>query len=1254
MRNYLRRALSLVTSITVIMLMLAPLAHTQVAPTQVAPTQVKPKITQAIDNKKRKKLAGTVHPLTSTATDEGRVDAGLAMKDMLLTLRRSADQKDALDRYVNSLHNPNSPNFQKWLTPEQYARQFGANDEDLQVISDWLSSKGFTIEEVPGSKSWIRFSGNAAQVENAFQTTIHQYSIDGEKKYANATNLSIPAALEPAVTGVVSMNNFLSRPQHTPIATIARDENGKLVRVASTSTADTASPSFTLPGDQVRIFLLPGDFSKIYDTQSVVNSGINGSGVSIAVVGRSNISISDVEAFRTISGLPFNDPNIIYATTDPGVVPGDDLEATLDVEWSGAVAPNAKINYVIGAATSTTDGVDIASAYIVEKRLAPIMTVSFGLCEANMSDAQISFYHLLWQQAAAEGITVFVSSGDSGASGCNTPSNHSTASGFGVNGLASTAYNVAVGGTEFNDTDLNTYWSLNNATNLSSAIGYIPEAAWNESCAGGIVPSLTNCNFPPYALSSFAGGGGASSCATRTTDADGFEFCATGYAKPSWQIGAGVPQDGVRDLPDVSLASAGQHDGYIICYRGSCQWTTNSDGSITLQNAAVVGGTSAASPSLAGIMALVEQQHGQFQGVANYQFYQLASAEQNGSCNSSQLTDPTQKSACVFHDITLGSNAVPCLAGTSDCQGPELPVQVGSSDRGGIFPPNSFTDGHAATVGYDLATGLGSVDAANLINSWGVRRTLRSTTTLNLSQTTFKHGTPITLSGTVKASSGGGTPSGEVLINANSTDNIASAALTAGAYSTSTINLPGGNYMITADYSGDITYGTSTSKPVSVTVTTEDSTLTGTTLAISPFFVQLQRRIVPLPQTFLGYPFWLQFQVAGISGSSDGATGSVKISEGGKIIGTYPVDKSGMVLVQCGPQTPCDYPLGTYTFTAEYSGDASFHASSTTLTFTLFKGQLDWFVLASNQSPIAGTLITGTVSLVTSLFGALDPAVPPTGTVTLTRSDTGAILGSGTPDKTGKTAIPFNAPAGTYELLAQWTGDANYDAGTQTITEQIITRNTAGTKAVNFSLNLGSNSFSLGQRTAYTVTLTPAEPGSTAVPIGYVALSSNNGFISGNVALTGGRATGTLEWDKVGAQSVYAVYGGDPNYTGANSAPVTVNVAQAVPQLQLQAQATRIGADDQTSITASLINPLASTHAPVPTGTIQFFDSVDGGQAQPIGVPQAVVGGNGGSRLATLPLTLAKGKHLITAAYSGDVNWKTAVSSPVAITVSKR
>jgi Pro-kumamolisin, activation domain/Bacterial Ig-like domain (group 3) len=1233
MRVHCPRVHRLVTSMTGMLLMLAPFAH----------TQVKPKITQAIDPSQRKVLAGTVHPLSKTATDQGRVDSGLAMKDMLLTLRPSADQQAALKKYVDDLHNPNSANFHKWLTPAQYASQFGASDQDLQAVSSWLSSNGFSVEEVSHGKNWIRFSGNASQVENAFQTEIHQYSVKGVKKYANATNLSIPNALTPAVTGVVSMNNFLSNPQHSQPTTVARNANGKLARVASTGAATATSPAFTSAGSQIETYLLPGDFAKIYDTQGVVKSGINGSGVSIAVVGRSDISISDVEAFRTISGLPFNDPNVIYATTDPGVVDGDNVEASLDVEWTGAVAPNAKIDYVIGASTSTTDGVDIASSYIVDNALAPIMTVSFGLCEANMSDSQISFYHLLWQQAAAEGITVFVSAGDAGASGCNNPGAESTIYGYGVNGLASTAYNVAVGGTEFNDADLNTYWNLNNAKNLSSAIGYIPEAVWNESCAENVAPSFTNCNFPPYYLYSYAGGGGASSCATRTVDDDGTEWCAAGYTKPSWQTGVGVPQDGVRDIPDVSLAAAGEHDGYIICYEGSCQWTKNSDGSITLDQAAIVGGTSAASPSMAGIMALVEQKHGQFQGVANYQLYQLANAQPSGHCDASQQTDPTQKSSCVFHDITLGTNAVPCFSGNQDCQGTDSPVQVGVGLPLAVFPPNSFMDGHAATTGYDLATGLGSVDVANLISSWNVRKTLKSTTTLSLSQTTFKHGTPVTLSGKVSASSGKGTPSGEVLVTASSAGSVLTTPLTSGAYTSSTINLPGGHYALAADYSGDSTYGTSTSEPVSVTVTPEESTVTGTSFAYSRFYILGNRPIVQLSSTSLGNPFWLQFQVAGLSGST-GATGSIKLSQGGKAVGTFPVDKTGMIYLQCGPQTPCDYAPGTYNFKAEYSGDDSFHTSTTTLSFTISKGTTYWETAASNVTPIAGTRVIGYVYL------ASDPAAPPTGTVTLARSDTGATLGTGVLDKTGTATIPFNAPAGAYDLIANWPGDANYTNGGWKEQQEIITESTAGTKAVNISLNLGTSSYSLGQRSEYSVAVTPAAKGSTATPIGYVTLYSNNGQIAGQLTLSGGRATGIVEWDTVGSQSVYAVYNGDGNYTGANSTPVTVHVAKAVPQVTLQAGATRIEAGAQTSVTASLVSQLASTNAPAPTGTIQFYDAADG-QVKALGAPQVVVGGNGGALIATLPVTLPAGTNQIIAVYSGDANWKSADSQPITINV---
>ncbi|WP_433972036.1 Ig-like domain repeat protein [Tunturiibacter lichenicola] len=1193
-------------------------------------------------------LAGTVHPLAKTASDQGGVDASLAMKDMLLTLRPSADQAAALKKYVDDLHNPNSPNFHKWLTPALYAEQFGANDADVEIVRSWLTSNGFSVDEVSHGKNWIRFSGNAAQVENAFQTQIHQYSISGLQRYANATNLSIPAALDPAVTGVVSTNNFLSNPQHTPPGKVARNQAGKLVRVADTSAGQTPlSAAFTNP-NQTEAFLMPGDFSKIYDAQSVVANGIDGSGVSIAVVGRSDISMSDVEAFRTIAGLPFNDPTVIYATTDPGVVPGDDVEASLDVEWAGAIAPKAKIAYVVGATTTTTDGVDISASYIVDKALAPIMTVSFGLCEADMTDSQIAFYHLLWQQAAAEGITVFVSAGDAGSSMCNNPSNLSTVYSFGVSGLASTPYNVAVGGTEFNDVNLATYWNASNTNDLSSAKGYIPEAVWNESCAFGLPQSITNCNFAFHG-SSFAGGGGVSSCASRTTDDTETEFCAAGYAKPSWQAGPGVPQDGVRDLPDVSLAAAGGHDGYILCVEGSCQWTKNSDGSITLQQASIVGGTSAASPSMASIMALIEQKHGQFQGVANYQLYQLAAADKDQSCDSSQLTSPTEPTTCIFHDITLGSNAVPCLHGAPDCQGPDSPVPVGISLPPGKFAPNSFTDGYASTGGYDLGTGLGSVDVANLVEGWGKRRTFHSRTTLNLSQTIFQHGTSITFSGKV-VGVGGGTPSGEVLLTASTTTGAPqSTAVVSGAYSASTINLPGGQYTLTAEYSGDSVFGASSSRPVVVTVTPENSVLTGTSFAQKVLLRHFSPIVVPSTTGLLGEPFWLQFQVNGVSGSTDG-TGTIKLSQGNKVIGTYPVSSSGQIYVQCGPKTPCDYWPGTYTFKADYSGGSSFNPSSTTLAFEIVPGFVFADTRANTITPVAGSRDIAFVTF----RGPLGPTtIQPTGVVILTRSDTGAALGTGTIDNTGTATIPFNSPAGEYFLTPNYAGDANYTAVNLGSLQSIQTIDgNSGTQPVNISVNLGKPTFALGERSSFSVTVAPATKVGTALPTGTVTLFSNNGQISGQIVLAGGKATGTAEWDAVGAQGVYAVYAGDTNFAVASSTPVSVNVAQGVPTVTVQPRDNVVRVREETSITALLTNSVASTNVQAPTGTIQLFDAVDGDRPRAIGVPQVVISENGALG-ATLATTLPKGVNVITAIYSGDANWKSVVSAPSVIDVKR-
>ena len=819
--------------------------------------QATPQITQRVDASVRTQLAGTVHPLANAQNDRGRADASLAMKDMILTLHASATQKAQLKQLADDLHNANSASYHQWLTPAQFGAQYGPADEDVKAASDWLTANGFKIEEVSAAKTWIRFSGVAQQVERAFGTEVHKYSVNDVTHYANATQLSLPTALAPAVSGVVSINSFLKKPQHITPSTVARSENGKLVRVKNSTPApsiagvDTAlavGPAFTSPGSQEENFLAPGDFAKLYNTTPLIDAGVNGEGVSIAIVGRSDISLSDVEAFRTLFKLPFNDPKITYATTDPGVISGDDEEAILDVEWSGAVAPKANINFVIGASTLTTDGVDISAAYIVDHALAPIMSVSFGECESEVGPTAMAFYHDLWQQASVEGITVLVSSGDGGSSACVIPNEYRASPfGLGVNGLASTPYNVAVGGTELSDADTNTYWNIANGPNLSSIKGYVPEAVWNESCNTFLPISATNCYYNPTSEGTYAAGGGASSCVTTTTDQSGKTICAAGYPKPSWQTGIGVPKDAVRDLPDVALAAAGAHDGFLLCYNGSCQWTTNPDGSLTLTQATVIGGTSAASPSFAGLMALVEQKNGTYQGQADYKLYKIAAQQNPSACDSSTETNPTQATSCVFHDVTTGSNALSCPLGGLNCT-----VSIEGSTQFGDL------SGYSSTKGYDLASGLGSVDAANLVSAWEKVKLLRSVTNLALSETTFPHGTPVTVTADVQAVVGNGTPSGSIMLRSNEQQLLNPEVLTGGAYSGSINNLPGGTYRITAEYGGDATFKSSTSNSVTLKVAPESSTATGTTYALSPFYILGKRPIIQLSSTQLGNSFYVQ------------------------------------------------------------------------------------------------------------------------------------------------------------------------------------------------------------------------------------------------------------------------------------------------------------------------------------------------------------------------------------------------------------
>src|ERR1700688_898398 len=506
-------------------------------------------------------LKNNRHPLATTVNDRGEVPPDLPMDRMLLVLKRESSADSALQELLASQQDKSSSTFHAWLSPEEFADRFGPSKAELRTLAAWLQSHGFRVSRIARGGMSIEFSGTAAQVKEAFHTPIHSFLVGAKNHYANASDPQIPAAFAPVVAGVNTLHNFHKLPTIRAL--------GTATRIANTS---AWHPSFTFNGAAgVFHYLSPGDFAKIFNIAPLYKTGIDGTGQSIAIVGRNNINLSDIQIFRIAFGLPPNDPTIILDGPDPGnaLGSGEETEADLDVEWSGAIAPKAKINFVVSGSTNTTDGADLSAQYIVDNNISPILSMSFGQCEVSLGQAQNAFYNNLWAQAAAQGITAIVSSGDNGAAGCDNPNFGTANGGLAVSGLASTPFNVAVGGTQFNENGADSqYWSAANGPDQSSALGYIPEAVWNESCA-----DPNQCGF----VNLFASSGGPSKL----------------YTKPSWQAGPGVPADGQRDLPDVSLSAAALHDGYLLCQDGVC--LTDSTG--RLINAFVVGGTSASTPT---------------------------------------------------------------------------------------------------------------------------------------------------------------------------------------------------------------------------------------------------------------------------------------------------------------------------------------------------------------------------------------------------------------------------------------------------------------------------------------------------------------------------------------------------------------------------------------------------------------------------------------------------------------------------------
>lgn len=481
------------------------------------PPKPEAQIKNAIDESRLVTLRGNTHPLARVENDRGPAPADLPLRRILMLLHRSPQQGAALDSLLASQQDPASPFFHHWLSPEQFGDRFGASAADAKTITDWLRAHGFVDIGVNKGGTVVEFTGTAGQVRQTFHTEIHQYQAAGGLHWANQSDPKIPAAFAPVVAGLVSLNDF-GRHSLAIRGDILRQRNGE----KHYEVVHRAHPEFTItnPGEDTVYAVGPYDFASIYDLAPLWNAGVDGTGQTIAIVGETEINPTDPQYFRAFFGLPPNNPKVVLNGIDPGIQP-DETEADLDVEWSGAVAKGAQILLVTSATTETTAGVDLSALYIVDNNLAPVMSESYGGCELELGTAGNAFEAGMWQQASAEGITVLVASGDEGSAACDPTADDANLAvhPMAVNGLASSAYNIAVGGTDFNqDNEWSKYWSMtNNPTTKASALGYIPEVPWNDSCGSSTLAAIygetaaEECDSGGF-LNTIAGSGGPSSC----------------------------------------------------------------------------------------------------------------------------------------------------------------------------------------------------------------------------------------------------------------------------------------------------------------------------------------------------------------------------------------------------------------------------------------------------------------------------------------------------------------------------------------------------------------------------------------------------------------------------------------------------------------------------------------------------------------------------------------------------------------------
>jgi hypothetical protein len=847
--------------------------------------------------------------------DQGLADNSKVIQGMSIHFKRSEAQEASLNALLQAQQDPGSPSYHKWLTQAEFGQQFGMSSADLDKVTGWLQQEGFTVTSVAASKNSINFSGNIAAIERAFQTQIHNYSVSGETHFANETQISIPGSLAGTVSSVRGLNDFRLKP-----------------RVQFPKSRDAASnPHFT-SGLSGAHYITPGDFAVIYDVKPLYTAGNTGKGVTIAVIGQTDILAADIADFQGAAGLTVVAPTVFTVpnTTPLSVAAGsasDDLSETdLDLEWSGGVATGASIVLV------NSGDVFTSLSYAIENPIGgitiPIISQSYGACEASVSTGDQGTIEGWLKQANSQGQTVVLASGDSGAADCDSGVTSAT-HGLAVDYPGSSAYVTAAGGSEFTgdgtaqtpQTGAGTYWSANGSGSvaddlITSAKSYIPEMAWNDTTFAIAQPNGS--------LS--AGGGGVS----------------TLWAKPSWQTGVpGIPADKFRDVPDISLNSSPDHDPYLYCtqiktqpsqtYASSCQATSfrlNNGSNSDTNNLTAAGGTSFAAPAFAGLLAIIEQKLG-VGGLGNVNpiLYTLAA-------NATTY-------ASAFHDITAGDNKVPCTTGSTNCP-------TGSNP----------TIGYTAGTGYDQATGLGSVDANKLATAFA---SVVAVTTLTAAPgTSLVINEPVTFTATVTPPSGSTTaPTGSVTFMIDWAAQTPPVAISTTAPYTAALKSPGfpasATHSVAAMYTGDSTYMGSTSSGLTVTIVAQGTEATSTTVSANPTSFALGSSVTLSATVTANTAGTLTGPVTFTTGTSTiGKVQQVSIGAGNTATATLTVNAAASL----------GFTAGSDIITATYGGD-TYNATSNGMT-TVTVSNPGITLSATNMtisSPSPGNSATSTITL---------------------------------------------------------------------------------------------------------------------------------------------------------------------------------------------------------------------------------------------------------------------------------------------------